>query len=286
MPSLDVRNAILCLLTTHVVLAVVLLLCYRFQRTHDGFQCWVAQAWLSTFGFLALLLYPYTHAGSIVIVNLLLFTSVILALDGARRFVQGRPLGRAWYAVPVAMALAQGYFSTAVDDIRIRMGLAAVVSAGGILALGLTFLRGGGRESQGLYRAAASIQFAYLGLSALHGLLWALGEAGSSMLDAGTLQALFFLGLSLLDPCSLLMLLLLNSQRIQGELLASARTLQEGLERLRATQAEVHLLSGILPICANCKQIRDPEHRWHPLDNYLRSHTQADFVRRVCPGCG
>lgn len=283
--ALDVRNAILCLMTTHVVLAGVLLLAFRFQRTYDGFQCWVAQAWVSTFGYTALLLHPYSHAGSIMLANLLLLSGLVFSLDGALRFVQGRALGRGWYLVPVAMALTQGFFSSAVDDIRIRMGLSALVAGAGILALGVIFLRGGGEDSRGLYRVAAAIPFAHLGLSTLHGLAWVLGDAGPVMLDAGSRQALFFLALSLLDPCSLLMYLLLNSQRVQGELLESARQLQQSLERLGSTRAEVRLLAGILPICAHCKKIRDPEGRWHSLDDYLASHSQADFVRRVCPGC-
>jgi hypothetical protein len=49
-------------------------------------------------------------------------------------------------------------------------------------------------------------------------------------------------------------------------------------------EAEVKTLSGLLPICASCKRIRD-EGGWMPIENYIRDHSQADFSHSVCPEC-
>lgn len=63
------------------------------------------------------------------------------------------------------------------------------------------------------------------------------------------------------------------------------RELEEGQAALRATLAQVDTLQGLLPICANCKKIRDAEGCWHPLERYVEDHSQAEFTHGVCPHC-
>lgn len=56
----------------------------------------------------------------------------------------------------------------------------------------------------------------------------------------------------------------------------------------RIIDTEKHLmnaLEGLLPICANCKSIRDEKGNWVPLEKYLHGHTQADFTHSICPVC-
>src|SRR5262245_12642123 len=54
---------------------------------------------------------------------------------------------------------------------------------------------------------------------------------------------------------------------------------------LEAALAHVKLLSGLLPICAGCKNIRDEEGYWHQVEAYIRDHSEADFSHSVCPRC-
>ena len=63
--------------------------------------------------------------------------------------------------------------------------------------------------------------------------------------------------------------------------------------RLRETLAErdaalerVRLLSGLLPICAGCKKIRDDEGNWQQIESYISQHSQAKFSHGMCPACG
>jgi hypothetical protein len=63
--------------------------------------------------------------------------------------------------------------------------------------------------------------------------------------------------------------------------------------RLRETLAErdaalerVRLLSGLLPICAACKKIRDDEGNWQQIESYISHHSQAKFSHGMCPDCG
>ena len=45
-------------------------------------------------------------------------------------------------------------------------------------------------------------------------------------------------------------------------------------------------LSGLLPICASCKKIRDDAGYWHQVETYIRDHADVDFSHGLCPDCG
>lgn len=57
------------------------------------------------------------------------------------------------------------------------------------------------------------------------------------------------------------------------------------IAKLQTALQEVKKLSGLLPICASCKQIRDDKGSWHPIENYIADHSEADFSHGVCPTC-
>jgi phosphoserine phosphatase RsbU/P len=65
---------------------------------------------------------------------------------------------------------------------------------------------------------------------------------------------------------------------LQAALRAKITELEEALER-------VHTLEGLLPICAHCKQIRDAEGAWHPVEQYIQKRTGATLSHGVCPEC-
>jgi DNA-binding response OmpR family regulator len=54
---------------------------------------------------------------------------------------------------------------------------------------------------------------------------------------------------------------------------------------LQEALAKVKLLSGLLPICANCKKIRDDEGYWQDVASYVRDHSEAEFSHGICPNC-
>jgi PAS domain S-box-containing protein len=49
--------------------------------------------------------------------------------------------------------------------------------------------------------------------------------------------------------------------------------------------ARVRQLSGMLPICASCKSIRDDKGYWTKIEAYLRDHSEVDFSHGLCPTC-
>lgn len=57
------------------------------------------------------------------------------------------------------------------------------------------------------------------------------------------------------------------------------------IEELRNALAEVRTLSGLLPICASCKKIRDDGGYWNKIESYIETHTSAQFSHGLCPDC-
>ena len=63
------------------------------------------------------------------------------------------------------------------------------------------------------------------------------------------------------------------------------RKLKAANRELREALAQVKKLSGLLPICANCKKIRDGQDYWHQVEEYIAAHSEADFSHSICPDC-
>ena len=54
--------------------------------------------------------------------------------------------------------------------------------------------------------------------------------------------------------------------------------LQEALDNIKT-------LKGLLPICANCKKIRDDKGYWNQIESYIRDRSDAEFSHGICPDC-
>jgi sigma-B regulation protein RsbU (phosphoserine phosphatase) len=61
--------------------------------------------------------------------------------------------------------------------------------------------------------------------------------------------------------------------------------LAERISDLERALREVRELSGLLPICAYCKKIRDDGDYWRSVEEYVASHSRAEFSHGICPEC-
>ncbi|MEE9911629.1 MAG: PAS domain S-box protein [Deltaproteobacteria bacterium] len=67
-------------------------------------------------------------------------------------------------------------------------------------------------------------------------------------------------------------------KKAKEELETLVSSLQRAIE-------EIKTLKGIVPICANCKKIRDDKGYWEQVDAYVSRHTEAQFSHGICPDC-
>jgi CheY-like chemotaxis protein len=61
--------------------------------------------------------------------------------------------------------------------------------------------------------------------------------------------------------------------------------LQKKNSELAEALANVKELSGLLPICAWCKKIRDGQNYWDAVETYVSKRTRAEFSHGICPSC-
>lgn len=54
---------------------------------------------------------------------------------------------------------------------------------------------------------------------------------------------------------------------------------------LQDALAQVRSLEGILPICGNCKKVRNDQGAWSEIEQYVSAHTEAEFSHGYCPEC-
>ncbi len=82
---------------------------------------------------------------------------------------------------------------------------------------------------------------------------------------------------------------------VTPELLARVRThielkrhrdeREKTIAMLNKALLEIRTLRGIIPICANCKKVRDDGGFWQQVECYIAGHSEAEFTHGICPGC-
>lgn len=56
-------------------------------------------------------------------------------------------------------------------------------------------------------------------------------------------------------------------------------------ENNRVLAEKVDVLSGLLPICSNCKKIKDDSNQWEQVESYITKKSSASFTHGLCPDC-
>ena len=75
-----------------------------------------------------------------------------------------------------------------------------------------------------------------------------------------------------------------SSKNITKRKFAEVALKKEHDELLKARE-EIKVLSGLLPICASCKKIRDDKGYWNGLESFIEKHSEASFSHGLCPDC-
>jgi tetratricopeptide (TPR) repeat protein len=62
--------------------------------------------------------------------------------------------------------------------------------------------------------------------------------------------------------------------------------LNDANTKLRGALSEVRTLSGLIPICSNCKNVRDDQGYWAAVETWVAQHSDARFSHGICQSCG
>jgi CheY-like chemotaxis protein len=55
------------------------------------------------------------------------------------------------------------------------------------------------------------------------------------------------------------------------------------IAELQATQASLKRIAELIPICAQCKNVRNPDNTWEAIEAYLQRHLAVQFTHTLCP---
>jgi len=75
--------------------------------------------------------------------------------------------------------------------------------------------------------------------------------------------------------------ILVWNRKLKKEIVLRLKLIAE----LENALAEIKTLKGIVPICSNCKKIRDDKGYWNLLESFIEKHSEASFSHGVCPEC-
>jgi hypothetical protein len=59
----------------------------------------------------------------------------------------------------------------------------------------------------------------------------------------------------------------------------------EDKEKIEKAFSEIKLLQGIIPICSECKKVRNDKGYWEQVEDYVRNRSEAQFTHGFCPEC-
>lgn len=73
--------------------------------------------------------------------------------------------------------------------------------------------------------------------------------------------------------------------KLSEEIANNRLKLEEGNRQLEVALKAVKELTGLLPICAWCKNVRDDRGYWNKIDSYLEVRSNAAIAMGICPDC-
>ena len=66
---------------------------------------------------------------------------------------------------------------------------------------------------------------------------------------------------------------------------AGGAVLGARVAELQEALSNVRKLSGLLPICAYCKRVRDDHDYWLQIEQFVSARSEARFSHGICPDC-
>jgi hypothetical protein len=270
---LDMRTLFFVTSTMGLVLFVCMFWVLRTRKTYGGFRYWTGSSLCYFLGNVLIgLRGAVPDFFSILVANTMITCTLMLISHGISIFVNKRDPLWPHLAIIALTPVALAFFTYFSPSIRYRIYIISIIY---ILSCSYCVFKLR-RSIPGFLKKPNSLLEFSFAIAAI----WSLGRivftfvydrSIVSMLDPSVI-----LGGSVLGYCAVFVficfgLCLLNFQRTEYEL-------------LNATN-EVKQLTGILPMCASCKKIRDDQGYWSQVEAYIRSHSEAVCSHSICPEC-
>ncbi|MBU2549014.1 MAG: hypothetical protein KKB20_11410 [Proteobacteria bacterium] len=282
---MDIKTLVVCNAVVPAFLFLALLFFRSFQKTYPGFGSWTAATLVIALGYILWLSRESMPLWlNIIVMNGLFAWGAVLRLAGVVRFMSGRRLAAIWYWALFFCITALLFFYLILDVIALRTFIISFILFVGTCRCALEVFRFAPRSSRPLYFATGGI-YLLSGLVIMSRAAGVLMAGRYQMFDPGAVYVVYFLMMMVFELLWGLSFLMMNSQRLESELRDSGKSLVATVGDLEKTLAEVRTLRGFIPICSNCKKIRDDTGYWQQVEKYISDHSDAQFSHGLCPEC-
>jgi hypothetical protein len=259
------------------VIAFVMFLCMLHvkirRRTYPGFTLWTWAALANGTGFVLL---SFRHLlpveGTVIVANWLIALSAVLICRGLARFAS-RPQYNWLDASALVLTLGIFIHFTIIEPsvnarvVFISLFLAIFYLRGTMLVVGpVARLLG---QQNILLAVSSFIMGVWFLVRGMVSGIWE--ERIADFMTAGSWHGLTFLCFMVCNTLAMVGLISINSRRVENDLTSALQ--------------EIKSLQGIIPICSNCKKIRNDQGYWQMVEIYVREHTGAEFTHGICPDC-
>jgi len=219
------------------------------RKTYPGFDLWTTGVSPLSLGYFFLCLRGYIpDAISILVSNTAFPTAMVLHLAGMRRFLELPRMSRLWYLAPVGSLAAAAVFYYGYDSIRWRILFLSVATSLPHFAIAFLILLRPVRPKSTFYVVIGSL-LASGGAAILGRGIWSFSIPHFQLLASSPVELIFFGLVVVLQLGENLSFIMLNSERVENELLEAEADLKRTVQDLQQALAEIKKLSGFLPIC-------------------------------------
>lgn len=262
---LDIKTLILILGLLVLISPILFYLLHKYSYLVGGTMYWAGGAALTAIGLFMLVPRDVLPGFiTIVLANIIISIACGLIWSGMRVFTDRRPMNRTVVLVSLLTGLALWWFSAVEPSLSLRvviisftMGLFSVLIARD-LATGALDQK---RPMRIFGTAVYSLNALYMVVRSILALVEPMQEP---YFQSGTINQFLYVW------------------SIVYVFLAFASIVMMVGEKL---QAEIKNLRGIVPICSQCKKVRDDTGYWQQVERYISAHSEAEFTHGLCPDC-
>lgn len=243
------------------------------HKTYPGFHHWGAAFLANCLGLVATSMrnvLPDTV--SIVLAQSLNLAAPILICRGLIRFCGRRQANWLDIAGLVSLAGLLAYFTYVDHSLRLRTVFFSFwmavfyLRAAWLARFPVARVLGGCNYLLAVALAAAGLWLIFYGVY-----YWFLQGNVNDLMQAGPMTGLHLVLYLVYTTAVMVGLISANSKRLENDLMSAKQEITE--------------LRSFLPICANCKKIRDDQGYWQQVEMYLADHTGVELTHSICPDC-
>lgn len=272
---LDMRTISLVSGIVSFTLAMILAYASQRSKTYEGFTNWVLALLLNSFGTIAVSMQDRIHPLiSITTANFAIILYLILIHLGFRQFFNLSV--RKWLPVYIITVIMHSIwyviFTYIVPSSSLRISFGFLIYAFysiDSMRQVLTYSKRVIPQRQWLFISMFGL--VSLWLFFVVGTVFLANEQARHFVETGTISTITLTVVLIANILGAFGMILINNQRLFLELSQSKSTVKQ--------------LSELLPICANCKKIRDDSGYWDNLEGYLSEHTNINLSHSICPEC-